>query len=135
MALKSINPTTTKAWDRLQNHFNQIKTNQMMDWFELDKDRANKFTIKWDDFYVDFSKNRITDETLTLFGDLAEEIDLKDAISKYFSGDKINETENRSVLHTALRSTESEISINGINVVQEIQEVKSKIKSFTNLVV
>ena len=67
MALNKINPTQTVAWKKLEAHFQSIKSNKMKDWFEADPNRANKFTIEWDDFYVDYSKNRITDLTLDLF--------------------------------------------------------------------
>ncbi|WP_452219003.1 glucose-6-phosphate isomerase [Lacinutrix undariae] len=136
MALQAINPTTTNSWKKLQKHFNEIKDVHMKDWFAQNNERANEMTIKWDDFYVDFSKNRITDETLNLLLELAEEVGLKDAISKYFDGDVINETEERAVLHTALRTAEDkEVFIDGVNVVPEIYEVKFKIKAFTNQVV
>ncbi|MGR7813002.1 glucose-6-phosphate isomerase [Lacinutrix undariae] len=136
MALQAINPTTTNSWKKLQKHFNEIKDVHMKDWFAQNNERANEMTIKWDDFYVDFSKNRITDEALNLLLELAEEVGLKDAISKYFDGDVINETEERAVLHTALRTAEDkEVFIDGVNVVPEIYEVKFKIKAFTNQVV
>ena len=63
MSLPTINPTTTESWKKLQEHFKTVKDVHMKDLFAQDKDRANKMTIKWDDFYVDFSKNRITEET------------------------------------------------------------------------
>lgn len=136
MALQAINPTTTNSWKKLQQHFNEIKDVHMKDWFAQNNERANKMTIKWDDFYVDFSKNRITDETLNLLLELAEEVGLKDAISKYFDGEVINETEERAVLHTALRTAEDKkVFVDGVNIVPEIYEVKSKIKAFTNQVV
>ena len=100
MALKSINPTKTKAWKKLEEHFHEIKNVHMTQWFEEDSNRAIRFTIKWDDFFVDYSKNRITQSTIDLFLELAEEMELKKAISSYFSGDKINQTEKRAVLHT-----------------------------------
>ncbi len=136
MALKKINPTKTKAWNKLQEHFKEIKDVQMKEWFNEDVQRANRFTIQWEDFYVDYSKNRITQETIDLFLELAEEVDLKGAISKYFSGDKINETEDRYVLHTALRAKETDaIFVDGKNVIPEIYKVKQKIKTFTESVV
>jgi len=136
MALKNINPTQTKAWRKLKEHFTAVKDVHMMEWFNMDAERANRFTIKWDDFFVDFSKNRLTQETIDIFLELAEEVDLKDAISKYFSGDKINLTENRAVLHTALRAKETdEVYIDGQNIIPEIYQVKQKIKNFTNQVV
>lgn len=135
MALQNNDPTKTLAWAKLQNHYNEIKDNHMMDWFVQDEERANKMTIKWEDFYVDYSKNRITERTLELFQDLAVEIDLEGAINKYFSGEKINQTEGRAVLHTALRSNSSEILINGVNVIPEINRVKEHIESFCNEII
>lgn len=136
MALKATNPTETKAWSKLQNHFLTIKNTQLKELFKANPQRANELTVKWEDFYVDFSKNRITKETLSLLFDLANELDLKDAISKYFEGNIINETEGRAVLHTALRAPkDAKIFVNGENVVPGIYEVKQKIETFTNAVV
>ena len=136
MSLKNINPTKTNAWRKLEEHFNKIKDVHIKDWFIEDIQRANRFTIKWDDFYVDYSKNRITQETIDLFKELAEELDLNDAISKYFSGDKINQTEDRSVLHTALRASENDkVFVDGKNIIPEVYRVKQKIKTFTNKIV
>ena len=104
MALKATNPTNTNSWKKLQAHFDTIKSKHLKDLFSSDAERANDLTVKWEDFYVDFSKNRITTETLELLFELAKELDLKDAISKYFDGDVINATEGRAVLHTALRA-------------------------------
>jgi glucose-6-phosphate isomerase len=136
MALKNTNPTTTKAWRKLEEHFTAIKDVHMLEWFNMDAERANRFTIKWDDFFVDFSKNRLTQETIDIFLELAKEVDLKEAISKYFLGDKINQTENRAVLHTALRAKETdEVYVDGENIIPEIYKVKQKIKNFTNQVI
>ena len=136
MALKSINPTTTGSWEKLQSHFESIKNKHLKDLFEANPQRANDLTVKWDDFYVDFSKNRITKDTLGLLTDLAEDVDLKDAISKYFGGDIINATEGRAVLHTALRAPETaEVFVDGKNVIPEVFEVKQKIKEFTKAIV
>lgn len=136
MPLKSINPTTTTAWKSLAAYFDKIKAVHMMDWFAKDKERANQMTIKWQDFYVDYSKNRVTAETLKLLLQLAKEVDLKDAISKYFSGDIINETEGRAVAHVALRGpNESDFFVDGKNVMPEVREVKKKLKVFTDEVV
>lgn len=133
MPLKSISPTKTDSWSKLQQHYNAIKDKQMKTLFADDSDRANNMTIKWDDFYVDFSKNRIDYKTLELFNQLAQEINLKDSIEKYFSGDPINVTENRSVAHTALRVPKgSEVIIQGKNVVPKVHKAKAKIKKFTN---
>ena len=107
MFLPKINPTKTEAWKALEEHFQETKMLQMQDIFEKDANRANKFKITWQDFYIDYSKNRITNETLSLLLKLAEEVKLKEAIRQQFSGEKINETEDRAVLHTALRDFEN----------------------------
>jgi glucose-6-phosphate isomerase len=136
MALKAINPTTTDSWKKLQTHYETIKSKHLKDLFKSDAKRAEDLTIKWDDFYVDFSKNRVTKETLSLLIDLANELNLKDAISKYFDGAVINATEGRAVSHTALRAPKSsKIYVEGVNVIPEVHEVKAKIEAFTNSVV
>ena len=136
MALKNTDPTQTLAWVKLNEHFNKIKDVHMTQWFNEDEDRANRFTIKWDDFFVDYSKNRITPETIDLLISLAEEVGLKPAIESYFAGDQINQTEGRSVLHTALRaSRETKVLVDGKNVVPEVYSVRKKIEDFTNSVV
>ncbi len=135
MALKNINPTTTNAWQKLTNHFNDIQQINIKD---LDKEvnRKEEFSLKLNDLSVDFSKNRITKETLNLLIELANEVDLKDAIEKQFSGDIINITEGREVLHTALRSTSDEaLLVNGKNIKPQIQSALRKIKSFSNKVI
>ena len=136
MALQNINPTQTQAWKNLENHFESMKNNGIKEMFQKDNNRAAQFHIRWNDFLVDFSKNNISSETMRLLVDLANEAQLKDAISKYFEGDTINQTENRAVLHTALRAPASaNIKVGGINVLPEIFEVKNKIKAFTNEIV
>lgn len=136
MALKTINPTQSSSWKNLTQHFTEIKNLEMKDLFKRDSNRAHNFTIKWEDFYVDYSKNRITKDTLNHLINLANEVDLKDAINKYFSGDIINQTENRAVLHTALRSTKkSKVFVDGEDVIPEVYSVKNKIESFTKKVV
>ncbi|MCC1482964.1 glucose-6-phosphate isomerase [Winogradskyella immobilis] len=136
MALKSTNPKTTEAWLKLQSHFLEIKDIHLKELFKNDPGRADDFTIKWEDFYVDFSKNRMTSKTLDLLLNLANELDLKDAISKYFNGDIINKTEGRAVLHTALRAKDdTEVFVDGENVIPEVYNVRHKIKMFTDAVV
>ena len=136
MALNSINPTQTKAWDKLKDHFEAIKDDHMKTWFEQNPGRADEFTIKWDDFYVDFSKNRMTSETMQLFKELAEEIKLKEAVLSYFEGDTINQTEGRAVMHTALRAPEnSKILVDGVNVIPEIYKVKALMKNFSDAII
>ena len=136
MAFPKIKPTTTESWKLLQDHFETIKGVHMKTLFAKDKNRADKFTIKWDDFYVDYSKNRITEETLNYLLQLVDEVKLKDAIESQFSGEIINQTEGRAVLHTALRAPKTaNFQVDGINVMPEIYEVKQKIETFTNEIV
>lgn len=131
MPLNSINPTQTAAWQKLEAHFAQVKGLKMQDLFAADANRAAQFHIEWQDFLLDFSKNRITAETMQLLQELATEVQLKDAIENYFAGDLINQTEQRAVLHTALRANSGqEILVDGQDVMTEIQAVKQKIKGF-----
>ncbi|MGL2965563.1 glucose-6-phosphate isomerase [Flavobacterium sp. XGLA_31] len=136
MALPNINPTSTGAWKKLTQHFSQMKTVSMTEMFAKDATRTEKFHIQWNDFLVDYSKNIINQETLALLQELAKEAKLNDAIASYFEGKNINQTENRAVLHTALRSPENAtVLVNGQNVIPEVFEVKNKIKSFTDEIV
>ncbi|TDE46811.1 glucose-6-phosphate isomerase [Flavobacterium rhamnosiphilum] len=135
MALNTINPTETNAWKKLEMHYNEMQKASMQELFQLDATRTEKFNLQWNDFLIDYSKNIINQETLQLLLELTDEVGLKSAIKDYFDGEIINQTENRAVLHTALRAKESAvINIDGDNVVSEIYEVKSKIKTFTNQV-
>lgn len=136
MGLPNINPTSTNAWKKLNEHYAQMQHVSMQELFAKDASRAEKFSIQWNDFLVDYSKNIINQETLSLLQDLANEVDLKSAIKSYFSGENINQTENRAVLHTALRSPQNEtVLVDGRNVMPEIVEVKNKIKVFCNEVI
>jgi glucose-6-phosphate isomerase len=134
--MKNINPTQTTAWKKLEKHFSDVQQLQLKMQFEKDPERASKFSIAWEDFYLDYSKNRITADTRDLLLELAEECDLKSAIKSYFEGDAINATENRAVLHTALRaSADAKIELDGENVVPEVQEVKEKIRKFSEKII
>ncbi len=136
MALQKINPTQTEAWQKIQSHFETMKSVQMQELFAKDNNRAEKMHLQWNDFLVDYSKNIATQETIDLLLDLAKKVDLKDAISKYFDGDLINQTENRAVLHTALRATENAaVMVDGVNIMPEVFSVKNKIKNFSNEVI
>ena len=136
MSLKSQNPTKTTSWEKLTNHFNEIKNHKIVDFFNADKLRSEKLLIKWNDFYVDFSKNRINKETINLFCELLEEINLKDSINKYFDGGIINKTENRAVLHTALRSKiNTGIKDEGVDIYSNIKEVNKKIHKFSDSII
>jgi len=136
MALNTINPTNTASWSKLQQHFDDMHKVTMQDMFQEDVFRTAKFNLKWNDFLIDYSKNIIKQETIDLLLELANEVGLKKAISDYFDGEIINQTENRAVLHTALRAKESAvINVDGQNVVPEIYEVKRKIKAFSNEII
>ena len=136
MALSKINPQQTDIWKKLTAHFEQTKGTHLRSLFSSDANRAEKFTLQWNDFLFDYSKNRITDETMQLLLQLADEVNLKGAIDDYYTGGHINETEGRAVLHTALRAKEDdEVLVDGVNVMPEVYEVKEHIKEFTNAVI
>ena len=133
MALDTINPIKTSAWKKLDAHFNVMQKASMQELFQQDGDRTKKFHLKWNDFLIDYSKNIINHETIQLLLELADEVGLKNAIKDYFDGAIINQTENRAVLHTALRADESTVvNVDGINVIPEVTEAKNKIKAFTH---
>ena len=134
MSLKKIDPTKTKSWDNLNSHYKTIKSSSIRDLFKENPLRSDDFKIEWEDFYVDFSKNIINSKTIKLLIELCKEVDLKNSIDKYFSGVKINSTENRSVLHTALRSKEK-IFLEDIDISKNVKEVKSKLKKFSNKII
>ena len=133
MSLKNYNPTNTIVWGKLDNHFAEIKNKKISKYFDENSNRNDELTIKWKDFYVDFSKNRLEKKTINLFTELLNEIDLKDSINKYFNGDRINKTENRAVLHTALRAeNNSTLKLDGVDVQTQIKSAKNKIKVFSD---
>jgi len=134
--LAKINPTQTKSWQKLESHFEKIKNKPIKEFFAEDSQRFQNFSIKWQEFLVDFSKNNITQESLDLLLELAEECKVKEAIEAMFSGEKINMTENRAVLHTALRHQgEEAINFEGKNVMSEVREVLTKIKNFSEQII
>jgi len=136
MALPNINPTTTQSWKKLRAHFEEIKDISLQKHFAENPNRFEEFSIVWEDFLVDYSKNRLTKETLNLLEELANEIGLKEAMEAYFQGEAINQTEKRAVLHTALRvPEETQIYLDGLDVVPEIHAINAKIKSFCNQVI
>jgi glucose-6-phosphate isomerase len=136
MALNTINPTQTKAWKKLEAHFIIQKKEHIQDAFQNEKSRFAALSIHWEDFLIDYSKNRLSTETLSLLQELAEECGLKSAIESYFDGDTINQTEDRAVLHTALRAQESDqVFVDGLDVIPEIFAVKEKISQFTSSII
>ena len=135
MALKNIDPTTTKSWNNLQEHYTKMQDFSLKKAFQ-DVNRKNNFTFKLNDFSIDFSKNLITKETLNLLVDLAKKCELKDAIEKQFSGDIINQTEQRAVLHTALRDfSDTPIFVNNKNIKPEIKASLFKMEQFSNAII
>ena len=96
--LPKMNPTQTQGWQKLIEHFAEINDVHMKNLFASDPERFNRFHLQFKDILVDYSKNRITDETLRLLLELAEEVGVKKAVKDMFTGEKINETENRAVL-------------------------------------
>lgn len=127
-----VNPAETKAWESLENHYEDISKDPIIDMFEKDPERFNKFSIHWEDFLLDYSKNIFSDQTKSLLMQLAKECQLKEAIEAMFTGEKINETEDRAVLHTALRSNSNDpLEVDGENVRPLIAKELEKMKAFT----
>ncbi|GDC57871.1 glucose-6-phosphate isomerase [Escherichia coli] len=135
--MKNINLTQTAAWQALQKHFDEMKDVTIADLFAKDGDRFSKFSATFDDqMLVDYSKNRITEETLAKLQDLAKECDLAGAIKSMFSGEKINRTENRAVLHVALRNrSNTPILVDGKDVMPEVNAVLEKMKTFSEAII
>ena len=129
--LPKINPTTTPAWSALSAHASQMKEVKMKDLFAQDAGRFQKFSHRFEDILIDFSKNIVTTETLKNLLALADECGLKEAINAMFEGDVVNESEQRAVLHTALRNFSGKpVSTEGKDVMPEVQAVLQQIKSF-----
>ena len=134
--LNKINPTETKAWAKLKSHFKDIQHKHMVDMFKEDPERADKFSLIFNDILIDYSKNRINSETKMLLIELAEEVDLKGAINSMFTGEKINLTERRAVLHVALRNRlNAPIYVDKQDVMPDINKVLDKMKFFSEEVI
>ncbi|MCQ4968907.1 glucose-6-phosphate isomerase [Atlantibacter hermannii] len=135
--MKNINPTQTAAWQALQNHYAEMKDVTIASLFADDADRFAKFSATFDDqMLVDYSKNRVTQETLDKLLALAKETDLQGAIKSMFSGEKINRTEGRAVLHVALRNrSNTPILVDGKDVMPEVNAVLEKMKSFSEAII
>ena len=129
--LKSINPTQTQSWPALQKHFETMQSVHMRDLFAADPQRFENFSLQFEDILVDYSKNRIDADTMRLLLELAREVDLADGIAKMFRGAKINATENRAVLHTALRNRAgTPVLVDGRDVMPEVNAVLSQMETF-----
>lgn len=123
----------SNEWQDLKKHFDDIKNVQMRNLFKDDEQRFEKFHLALDDFLFDFSKNRINDKTLDLLNKLAIKADVEGWRAKQFSGKKINTTEDRAVLHTALRSQDNDpVIVDGIDVKPEVKKVLKQVESFSN---
>ncbi len=134
--LPKINPMTTKAWRKLEEYWFGFEGTHMKDLFAADQQRFQNYSIKFEDILVDFSKNMIDKEIMGLFKELALECGLKDATEKMFTGQKINATENRAVLHVALRNrSNNPILVDGENVMPEINAVLEQMKAFSEEVI
>jgi len=126
------NPTTLPAWKDLSAHFSEVRSRHMLDLFAADADRFERFSLELDDLLLDFSKNRITEETVSLLVRLSEEAGLRGAIDRMFSGDRINFTEGRSVLHVALRNRSNRpILVDGKDVMPGVNEVLARMRAFS----
>lgn len=136
MPLKTIDPTTTHAWEELEAHISQLDDTSLTEIFAADPRRFEKYHLDACGILVDFSKNLVTDQTMKLLYELAEETDVKDAIEKMFTGDKINQTEDRAVLHTALRNRDNTpVYVDGKNVMPEVNRVLAQMKDFSQKVI
>jgi glucose-6-phosphate isomerase len=135
--MKNINPSQTAAWQALQHHFDAMKEVQISELFVQDSDRFAHFSATFDDLMlVDYSKNRITTETMEKLHALARETDLSAAIQSMFAGEKINRTEDRAVLHVALRNrSNTPILVDGKDVMPEVNAVLAKMKDFSERVI
>jgi len=134
--LPQINPTTTNAWKKLEEYYFGFEGTHIKELFENNTERFQKYSLKFEDTLFDFSKNIIDDTVRELLIELAEECGLKDAIKSFFSGEKINATENRSVLHTALRNrSNSPIIVDGKDVMPEINAVLNQMKDFSEKII
>ncbi|CAK9886379.1 MAG: Glucose-6-phosphate isomerase [Candidatus Erwinia impunctatus] len=135
--MKNINPTQTAAWQALQHHFEEMKDVTLAELFEADSQRFSAFSATFsEDMLVDFSKNRITRATLDKLRALAQETDLDGAIRAMFAGEKINKTEDRAVLHIALRNrANTPIEVDGQDVMPEVNAVLQKMKHFSERII
>ena len=130
--LPRINPTTTKSWHLLKEHYNEMKHNHLKELFKEDADRFTKYSLSAQNIIWDYSKNIINDKTLDLLLKLAEECELKIAVEAMFNAEKINETEKRAVLHTALRNFSGQpVLLEGNDVMPAVQRVQQQMKTFT----
>lgn len=126
------NPTSTAAWKKLEAHFEETKDIHMKELFKIEPGRFAQYSLRFEDMLVDFSKNRITQKTLNLLLELAQELKVGDGIKQMFSGEKINQTEGRAVLHVALRNrSNTPILVDGEDVMPAVNAVLAKMERFS----
>ena len=135
--MKNINPTNTQAWKALEAHQSQLANTTIADLFKQEQNRFNDYSLNFENqILVDFSKNKINQETLKLLRQLAKESALDEAINAMFTGEKINRTENRAVLHTALRNrSNTPVYVDGKDVMPEVNAVLAKMSAFCDRVI
>ena len=136
MPLNQKNPTLTDSWKKLKEHFNLITKQRIEDHFKTNKNRGKEFSTNFNEIHFDYSKNKINSETINLFNELLMEINFSESVKSYFEGDKINDTESRSVLHTALRAKETdEIFVDGVNIMHVVTQSRKKMMDFSDKVI
>ncbi len=132
----TVNPTSTEAWKELEAYFNAFEGTQMKALFARDPERFAKYSIKFEDILVDFSKNIVDDHSFSILMLLARECGLKDAIASQFTGERINKTENRPVLHTALRNrSNNPVFVDGKDVMPDVHDVLEQMKMFSESII
>lgn len=135
MTLNKINPSKTKSWESLQNISENLKAQSILSLFETDPNRVSSHTLKWEEFLIDFSKNKIDQSAWDALYALADECKLEEAKKAYFNGATINETEGRAVLHTALRADKTSVEVEGTAIEADIKAVKAQMKRFSTSVI
>ena len=126
-----VDPCRTAAWKALRTHHEAVADLEMRHLFGEDSERASRFSLMLGDLLFDYSKNRITEQTLTLLAELCEQCGVRDWIARMFSGEPINETEGRAVLHTALRNRgERPVMVGGVDVMPDVRRVLSQMHTF-----
>jgi glucose-6-phosphate isomerase len=134
--LPNLNPTETKAWQKLEMIFLTLQATHLRELFAEDPDRFKKFSLLFEDILIDYSKNIVNEETMSLLLELANETELRQAIDAMFGGQMINQTENRSVLHVALRNrSNSPVLVDGVDVMPEVNKVLDQMKKFSDNVI
>ncbi len=132
----NVNPMSTASWEKLEDRYLQLEGLPVKELFDRDPDRFEKYSLRFEEMLVDFSKNILDDSTLSLLTELASECGLKKAIESMFTGEKINVTENRAVLHIALRNrSKTPIFVDGNDVMPEVDAVLDQMKYFTEQVI